>query len=58
MNKNFVSSGVYYFAKQGMKHMIVVSGTFDVDQMSELYDFVCCEIDQFKKNKYYGWRHG
>jgi len=57
-NHNFVSSGVYYFAKQGLKHMVVISGTFDIDQMNDLYGFVQREIDQYKKTEYYGWRHG
>jgi len=58
MSKNFVSSGIYYFAKQGLKHMIVVSGTFDIDEMKDLHDFIRMEIDEYEKNIYYGWRHG
>jgi len=57
-NKNFVSTGVYYFRESGLKHMVVVSGTFDIDEMKDLHDFVVRACDKYEKNHYYGWRYG
>ena len=58
MGKNFVSTGIYYFRESGLKHMVVVSGIFDIDEMKDLHDFVVRECKEHERNHHYGWRHG
>ena len=55
---NFVSFGYYYYPDKGFTKMFVMSGTFNIDELNNIHDMLCTEIDEQKKNDYYGWRHG